>query len=44
MLTFECAKEQGKAYEMHDQLFVLADSDALSVETMKKAAAELDLE
>src|SRR3989339_205846 len=34
--AFECAKEQGKAYEMHDQLFVLADSDALSVETMKK--------
>lgn len=41
--AFECAKEQGKGWEMHDKLFELSASSALSVESYKRAASELGL-
>jgi len=42
--AFECAKEQGKAFEMHDELFKLADQGSLSISSYKKVASELGLE
>lgn len=42
--AYECAKEQGKTYEMHDELFDLASASQLGVENFKKAAADLELE
>lgn len=39
----ECAAEQGKFWEMHDKLFELNASRTLSLDTMKKAAADLGL-
>lgn len=41
--AYECAKEQGKAYEMYDKLFTLSGSSQLSVDNYKKAASELGL-
>ncbi|MBI5222073.1 MAG: thioredoxin domain-containing protein [Candidatus Magasanikbacteria bacterium] len=41
--AFECAKEQGKTWEMYDKLFGLSDAKTMSVENYKKAAAELGL-
>lgn len=41
--AFECAKEQGKAFEMHDKLFELSRTSQLSVANYKKAATELGL-
>ena len=41
--AFECAKEQDKAWEMYDKLFGLSDTQTMSVENYKKAAAELGL-
>lgn len=41
--AYECAKEQGKWYEMHDELFALAEGDGLSVANYKKAASKLGL-
>jgi len=41
--AFECAKEQNKAFEMHDELFELAKTNQLSVLNFKKAAGELGL-
>lgn len=41
--AFECAKEQGQWYKMHDKLFDLADAGNLSIVSYKKAATELGL-
>mgnify|MGYP001561102482 CR=1 FL=1 len=41
--AFECAKEQDKAWEMHDKLFGLSDAKTMSVENYKRAASELGL-
>lgn len=41
--AFECAKEQGKGWEMHDKLFQLGAQQQLGVDSVKKAAAELGL-
>jgi protein-disulfide isomerase len=41
--AYECAKEQGKAYEMYDKLFALSGNSQLGLENYKKAAAELKL-
>ncbi|MBI4993020.1 MAG: thioredoxin domain-containing protein [Candidatus Magasanikbacteria bacterium] len=41
--AFECAKEQGKTWEMHDKLFRLSDTKTMSVENYKRAASELGL-
>lgn len=41
--AFECAKEQGKTWEMHDKLFGLSDTKTMSVENYKRAASELGL-
>ncbi|MFA5210908.1 MAG: thioredoxin domain-containing protein [Patescibacteria group bacterium] len=41
--AFECAKEQGKALEMHNKLFELSGNDSLSINNYKKAASELGL-
>ena len=41
--SFECAKAQGKAFEMHDKLFDLAKTNQLSIANFKKAATELKL-
>ncbi len=41
--SFECAKEQGKAFEMHDKLFALSEAGTLSLTNFKKAATELGL-
>jgi protein-disulfide isomerase len=41
--AFECAKDQGKAFEMHDKLFDLAASSQLNLNNYKKAASELGL-
>ncbi|OGH72362.1 MAG: hypothetical protein A2921_04540 [Candidatus Magasanikbacteria bacterium RIFCSPLOWO2_01_FULL_43_20b] len=41
--AFECAKEQGKAWEMHDKLFGLSDAKTMSVENYKRAASDLGL-
>lgn len=41
--AFECAKEQSKAWEMHDKLFGLSDAKTMSVENYKRAASELGL-
>lgn len=41
--AFECAKEQGKAFEMHDKLFELSSQSKLGVDNFKKAADELKL-
>ncbi|MBT4121092.1 MAG: thioredoxin domain-containing protein [Candidatus Magasanikbacteria bacterium] len=41
--AFECAKEQGKAFEMHDELFVLSEAGTMSVTNFKKAATQLGL-
>lgn len=41
----ECANIQGKFWEMHDQLFLLAESaSGLSIDGMKKLAADLKLD
>lgn len=42
--AYECAKEQGKAFEMYDKLFGLSGAGSLSVDNFKKAAGELGLE
>src|SRR3989344_8669189 len=39
----ECAAEQGKFWEMHDALFNLNLTQSLSLDSMKKAAADLGL-
>lgn len=41
--AFECAKEQGKAWEMYDALFAQAKASTLSVNNFKKAADEIGL-
>jgi len=41
--AFECAKEQGKGWEMYSKLFSLSSSSQLSIENFKKAADELGL-
>ena len=41
--SFECAKEQGKTWEMYDKLFTLSKSTTMSLENFKKAAEELGL-
>jgi protein-disulfide isomerase len=41
--AFECAKEQGKAYEMHDKLFELSNAGTLGLDNYKKAAKDLGL-
>lgn len=41
--AFECAKDQGKEFEMHDKLFDLSTSSALNLNNYKKAASELGL-
>lgn len=41
--AYECAKEQGKAFEMHDELFNLADQGTLGISSYKKVATELGL-
>ncbi|MBU0596671.1 thioredoxin domain-containing protein [Patescibacteria group bacterium] len=41
--AFECAKEQGKAMEMHDKLFGLTGAGTLSIDNFKKSAGELGL-
>lgn len=41
--AFECAKEQGQAFEMHDKLFELSRDGKLSLDNFKKAASELGL-
>ena len=41
--AFECAKEQGKWFEMYDKLFELSGASNLSVANYKKAATELGL-
>jgi len=41
--SFECAKEQGKWFEMHDELFALSEAGSLSVTNFKKTATELGL-
>lgn len=41
--AYECAKAQGKAFEMHDKLFELSRNSSLSINNYKKAATELGL-
>jgi protein-disulfide isomerase len=41
--AFECAKEQGQWYEMHDKLFELSEVSGLNIANYKKAATELGL-
>lgn len=41
--AFECAKEQGKTWEMYDELFALSKSSTMSVDNFKKAADEIGL-
>ncbi|MFA6426917.1 MAG: thioredoxin domain-containing protein [Candidatus Magasanikbacteria bacterium] len=41
--AFECAKEQGKGFEMHDKLFELSRQSKLSVSAFNQAANELKL-
>jgi len=40
--AFECAAEQGKAYEMHDKMF--ANQNALSVENLEAYAEQLGMD
>lgn len=42
--AFQCAKVQGKGWEMHDQLFALGEQQQLNVNSYKTAAVELGLE
>lgn len=42
--AFECAKEQGMWYEMHDELFDLSSAGDLNTKAYKRVAAELGLE
>jgi protein-disulfide isomerase len=39
----ECANNQGKFWEMHDKLFEFNNAGTLTLENMKKAAADLKL-
>jgi protein-disulfide isomerase len=39
----ECAAKQGKFWEMHDELFKMAETEGLSVDGMKKLAGDLGL-
>lgn len=41
--AFECAKEQGKTWEMYDELFSLSKSSTMGVENFKKAADKIGL-
>lgn len=41
--SFECAKEQGKTWEMYDELFTLSKSSTLNVDNFKKAADKIGL-
>ena len=41
--AFECAKEQGKTWEMYDKLFTLSKSSSMGVDNFKKAADEIGL-
>lgn len=41
--AFECAKEQGKTWEMYDELFILSKSSSLSLDNFKKAADKIGL-
>lgn len=41
--AFECAKEQGKAFEMHDKLFELSRTETMSISAYGKAATDLGL-
>lgn len=41
--AFECAKEQGKAFEMYNKLFELSSQSKLNVDNFKKVANELKL-
>ncbi len=41
--AFECAAEQGKAYEMSDELFKANENDNMSVDTWKSLAKKLGL-
>ncbi|KKQ55101.1 MAG: hypothetical protein US74_C0041G0010 [Parcubacteria group bacterium GW2011_GWA2_38_13] len=41
--AFECAGEQGKAYEMHDKIYQANAAANMSIETWKKTAKDLGL-
>lgn len=41
--AFECAGEQGKAYEMHDKIYEANAAGTMGVDTWKKAAKDLGL-
>ena len=41
--AFECAKEQGKGWEMYSKISTLSENSQLSVENFKKAADEIGL-
>jgi protein-disulfide isomerase len=41
--TYECAKEQGKGWEMYDKLYTLSSQKQLGLDNFKKAATELGL-
>jgi len=41
--AYECAKEQGSAFEMHDALFELARASNMSVNSYKQVANQLEL-
>lgn len=41
--AYECAKEQGKGWEMHDKLYELGAQQKLGVDSIKAAAVELGL-
>jgi len=41
--AFECAKDQGKGWEMYDKLFTLSTNKQLGSDAIKQAASELKL-
>lgn len=41
--AYECAKEQGKGFEMYEKLFTLSGNGQLNIDSYKKTATELGL-
>lgn len=41
--AYQCAKAQGKGWEMHDKLYELGEASQLSIDSYKKTANELGL-
>ena len=41
--AYECAKDQGKGWEMYDKLFTLSGKSQLNIDTINVAAKEIKL-